>query len=89
MIVSLEFEVWLNAGNGVKGLKGEPGQKGDRGPLGLPVSKENFPFRCKSQTILSTLSNNSGLLGDYHTVEISVIRKHIVFKQSSAQFYFL
>lgn len=67
-------------------MKGEPGQKGDRGPLGLPVSKENFPFQCKSQTFLSTLSNNSSLLGDYLTFEISVIGKHIILEQSSAQF---
>lgn len=72
--------------NGVKGLKGEPGQKGDRGPLGLPVSKENFPFQCKSQTFLSTLSNNSGLLGNYLTVEISIIGEHIMLVQSPAQF---
>lgn len=72
--------------NGVKGLKGEPGQKGDRGPLGLPVSKENFPFQCKSQTLLSTLSNNSGLLGGDLTFEISVIGKHMLLEQSSAQF---
>ena len=70
-------------------MKGEPGQKGDRGPLGLPVSKDNFPFQRASQTFLPTLSNNSSLLSDYLIVEISVVGEGLVLAQSAAQFCLL
>lgn len=71
-------------------MKGEPGQKGDRGPLGLPVSKENFPFQCKSPDFFSFLPKVPALVCSVAVSQLRVLSvEHMVMsEQSTAQFCF-